>query len=709
VRNALLRFDLTSLPTGAQVVTASLELHPISQSVEVPVAVDVFGVLQHWEEDEATWNLRFAGLQWGNAGCRQPGVDRREALTDRKRLIWMDRPLSVDVTHLVQAWLDEPAENHGLLLRAASRTSVELTFSSAEALDPALHPRLSIRYALPAGDPTPSPTPEETATPTWTVTGTPPTATPTGTATPTPTITPTPGPPPTVVAFQQGVEGYHGAQDATINRWEPNTNYHTAPALSLRTNVADNDMEALLRFDVGEIPPQAQVVQATLSLYVSYRSNANWLWAQAHQVLRPWEAAQVTWNQAGLGDSWAVPGCNGLSTDRADSITDRAFMFGAGQWHDLNLTDLVQLWVVNPGQNQGILLRSYSSGSVQYDLASSEAKNPIHRPRLTVYYRLLPTPTPTWTGTPPTATPTATASATTTATATRTPSATPSTTPSPTASATASATTTTTATPSPSPIPTKTLTPTSTATATDPWVMEVRLHLPMLWQGWGGAPTVTPTPSPTSTPTTIPTVTITPTPRTPRLFTSQHVEGLTMDGDLSDWPASTPLLLDATTAETVLGLIPAWDDAHALVRSAWDETTLYFAFQIFDDQIVSDSRVLENDDGVELGLDGLGDSLPGGDDDHHVRVTADGRTLDGEAPAPWLAAAVQAVPGGYQVEMAIPAAQLGWDVLQAGDWLRFNLALQDDDDGELVDSTLIWEGNCTGCSSPAYGYLWLTN
>ena len=742
--NALLRFDLTSLPPGAQVVSATLELWPLPQDILHPegtkaqrnprrfaswslwgevflpglaepqvsgvaVAVDAFGVLQHWEEGEATWNVAFDGVPWGVAGCRGAGVDRRETLTNRKRFIWLDRPLALDVTHLVRRWVEDPAGNRGLLLRALSWSSAELAFGSSEAPDPALRPRLSVRYALPAGAPTPSPTPEETPTPTWTPTGTPPTATPTGTPTTTPTVTPTPGPPPTVQVFQQGLDGYSGARDVTLSRWQENTNLEGQKALNLRTDGTSDLMAALLRFDLGRIPPGAQVVQATLAFYITYQSNANWMWAEAYRVLRPWEAAQATWNQAGWSIPWDVPGCQGAGTDRAEWITDRAFMSGSGRWYEVDLTPLVQEWVANPGQNLGLLLRPYSKGSVQYDLASSEADSTTLRPRLTVHYRVVPTPTPTWTGTPPTATPTATATPSPTATATRTPSATSS----PTDTATASPTATAMATASPSPTstitPTNTATATATPTATEPWVMEARLHLPALWRGWAGAPTPTPTLSPTPTPTATPTATPSPIPRPPRLLTSHHIEGLVVDGDLGDWPASAPLLLDASTANTVWGAVPAFNDVHALVRSAWDETALYFAFWVTDDQAVADSRDLEDDDGVELGLDGLGDEQPGGADDHQVRVTADGRALDGAGSAPWLAVAVRQVAGGYQVELAVPAAQLGWEAFRAGGSLRFNVALRDDDDGRWVDSTLIWEGDCTNCSSPAYGYLWLAN
>jgi hypothetical protein len=492
VQNALVRFDLASLPPGAQVITAALELRLLSATGEAPVAVDAFGVLRHWEEGEATWNLAFAGVPWGDAGCRRAGVDRRAALTDRKRLVYPDRPLLLDVTALAHAWAADPAANHGLLLRALSRQAATLRFGSSDHPDPALRPRLWVRYALPAGAPTPSPTPEETPTPTWTVTGTPPTATPTGTPSPTPTATFTPGPPPTVVAFQQGVGGYTGAQDTTLSAWAPNANFHTGPTLGLRTSVAENIKVALLRFDLRAIPPQAQVVQATLEFYVANRSNANWLWAEAHQVLRPWTAAQATWNQASSGVLWSVPGCNGSGTDRAEGVHDRTYMAASGQWYDLDLTDLVQFWVGNPGQNYGLLLRSYSSGSVEYELASSEAENPALRPRLVVRYRFVPTPTPTWTGTPPTPTPTATP----TATATHTPSPTPTETPSPTATESATPSPTPTATESPTASPTPSPSATWTPSPTPTPAVEPRLWLPFLQRGWAGGPTPTPTATP---------------------------------------------------------------------------------------------------------------------------------------------------------------------------------------------------------------------
>jgi hypothetical protein len=118
---------------------------------------------------------------------------------------WYD----LDVTSLVQDWIDGSRPNHGVVFRSLESTS-SLWFASAENSDRLLRPKLVITYgpgAVPTATPTAlasptrSPTPLITGTPTTTPTQVPtatPTATPvpTATITPTPTVSPTPTPAP---------------------------------------------------------------------------------------------------------------------------------------------------------------------------------------------------------------------------------------------------------------------------------------------------------------------------------------------------------------------------------------------------------------------------------------------------------------------------------------------------------------------------------
>ena len=71
----------------------------------------------------------------------------------------------------------------------------------------------------------------------------------------------------------------------------------------------------------------------------------------------------------------------------------------------------------------------------------------------------------------------------------------------------------------------------------------------------------------------------------------------------------------------------------------------------------------------------------------------DGGFSDYTAPAhPAVAFALRPRPGGFEVELAIPAAQLGNIPMQANRVIGLNLGLIDDDTGGEADGWLGWSG-----------------
>ncbi|MGQ9567272.1 MAG: DNRLRE domain-containing protein [Anaerolineae bacterium] len=418
VMHGLIRVDLSSIPAGSRVLSAKLSVYALGRSNTNGAWLEAYRVLRPWSEAQATWTYAQTGSPWNTPGCAGIGTDREGQYLDRGPLpsdrVWTE----IEVGRAVQAWLDNPSSNYGLLLRLTSNGSVQYDFASSQYEDPTLRPRLRVTYALPAGAPvpttTPTATPTASAAPTVTPTASavPPTATPTPTASPTPTAT---GLPPATLVLQQGVAGYTGTNDTFLSSWNPTRNYAGADYLGVRSLGV---MGALVRFDVSQVPADATVVSATLSVYVRYRSNGNWMWLEAYDVYRDWVDAQATWYQARTGVNWGQPGCGDTSTDRAGTPTDRAYMQADKTWYTLDITPLVQRWVQNAATNRGVFLWGNSSGSVEYDISSAEAEDPALRPKLTIAYRTsgspAPTPTPTQTPTPtatvpaPTATPTCT-------------------------------------------------------------------------------------------------------------------------------------------------------------------------------------------------------------------------------------------------------------------------------------------------------------
>jgi hypothetical protein len=169
----------------------------------------------------------------------------------------------------------------------------------------------------------------------------------------------------------------------------------------------------------------------------------------------------------------------------------------------------------------------------------------------------------------------------------------------------------------------------------------------------------------------------------------------TIDGNLSDWPALPGVLVDSWNALDYGGVIGGAADASARCFHQWTATHLYAACRVEDDALVADSGAQWwKDDTLELVLDGLNDNQSSGADDHKYELRIDGGFSDYTAPAhPAVAFALRPRLGGYEVELAIPAAQLGAIPMQANRVIGLNIGLIDDDTGGEADGWLGWSGN----------------
>jgi hypothetical protein len=178
-----------------------------------------------------------------------------------------------------------------------------------------------------------------------------------------------------------------------------------------------------------------------------------------------------------------------------------------------------------------------------------------------------------------------------------------------------------------------------------------------------------------------------------------------VDGDLSDWPASEIIDLNRNTAYSYSGRIDDTADLSAIVRSGWDDETLYFGVEVNDDVIVADSADIWRDDGVEIGIDGLHDQYAWGFDDHQYTIVADGRTHDRGMPTTSLVTGLLAHERGYSLEVAVPLSELLPGVPISSTVMGFTVGLHDDDDGGNWDAYLIWEGTNTSSQPELYGTL----
>jgi hypothetical protein len=172
---------------------------------------------------------------------------------------------------------------------------------------------------------------------------------------------------PTCVTLQRGLSG--AVADASITTsgfadGNTTTNHGSSNSLSLGA-ASSQQVEGLLRFDLGAVPPGAVITSANVNLHVLLNPGTP---VRAHRVTAPWSESQVTWASFAGAFAPAVEAIlPGTSAPTA------------------SLAGLVQAWVDGSVENDGILLERDLTGFTVF--ASSEYTQSL-RPSLDVCYTL---------------------------------------------------------------------------------------------------------------------------------------------------------------------------------------------------------------------------------------------------------------------------------------------------------------------------------
>ena len=175
----------------------------------------------------------------------------------------------------------------------------------------------------------------------------------------------------------------------------------------------------------------------------------------------------------------------------------------------------------------------------------------------------------------------------------------------------------------------------------------------------------------------------------------------TVDGDLSDWSAEATSTLSAATADSVQGVPPASDaDLSSTLRLRWWSDYLFFGLHVSDQNLTAG-------DTLQINFDPSGDAKPG-NDDHELLIHPDGSVTDNGLEPQGVLAVGRTVPGGYEMEVAIPAAWFTTPPYDAYRSIHFNYGLLDDDNGDgVVERRLNWQGASVGGIQADYGSLTL--
>ena len=175
--SVLLRFDTRAIPPGKVVKAAKLTLFTVNGWGRSDLNLNIYPLRRDWVPAEATWLVARAGASWGQAGANCEGtspdcqpVDRGGKPVATVTLLQrtpVATPYFVNLTRLVQEWVDHPDDNYGLILKNLFCSDGSTTFDLASSRWPqsAWRPKLEIKFTDPTQVPTATPTPTPSCTP----------------------------------------------------------------------------------------------------------------------------------------------------------------------------------------------------------------------------------------------------------------------------------------------------------------------------------------------------------------------------------------------------------------------------------------------------------------------------------------------------------------------------------------------------------------
>jgi hypothetical protein len=338
----LVRYDLSQIPANATIHSASVTIYTNvalyggNTTTGGSNAAYVSRVTQDWNDNTVTWTS-------------QPTISTASQATATATTS-AGQDLTADVTAHVQYMINHPDQNYGMSFGLQDENTANVNRKrysfSIEAADTTKWPELVIDYTAPA--------------------------------------------PSTSITNSITIQQASYIKDAYIaDGPEVSTNHGNSIAVTagVGTNGGTPQLSRfLVRFDLGQVPAQATISSAMLTIFTntainggnntSGGSNAGYV----NRVSKDWNDNLITWSNQ-------VPYS---ATSRASTVASTS----AGQDVQTDVKDIIQYLVSHPDENYGMMFtlqdESTSSPTRKVNCSSVEATDSNKRPKLVINY-LIPT------------------------------------------------------------------------------------------------------------------------------------------------------------------------------------------------------------------------------------------------------------------------------------------------------------------------------
>lgn len=145
--------------------------------------------------------------------------------------------------------------------------------------------------------------------------------------------------------------------DTTLSASQPNTNFNRfggddKPWLQVGHSHTYGAVRPVLKFNLAGIPANANILRADLDLW-AWLANGNPGEVEAYALNRGFVAEEATWNEAQAGTAWSSAG----GDIGGSPLGSRTGLGNALRWHSWDTTAAVQDWVNGTSDNHGFLLK----------------------------------------------------------------------------------------------------------------------------------------------------------------------------------------------------------------------------------------------------------------------------------------------------------------------------------------------------------------
>ena len=349
-QRGILKFDLSSIPAGATITGATLQLVATAVQSNTAYAIEVHDVTTAWAEGAicnasgtANWN---AGSPWTTAGGDYDAtIQGTTNVSTTGTYTWTLN------NSLIQGWYNTPASNLGMLLRFNNETlgNQVKTFSSKENLTNI--PLLTITYTTSNG---------------------------LGNATAT------------------------NIGDNDIHESIPTTNYGGCNLFEVGGRTSNNNKNrSIIRFSLAAVPAGSTISSSMLNLKIATGTSTT----QAIDIFRltrastegtgicSGNAGMVShWNNAATGIPWTTAGGDFTGNTGAAPYATTTVNNGTAVGTNIswNITSLVNEWSLGTYSNFGLIMKGPETVNGLIDFWSREAATAFERPELTVFYQAPP-------------------------------------------------------------------------------------------------------------------------------------------------------------------------------------------------------------------------------------------------------------------------------------------------------------------------------